>query len=57
MTFELNINLDNAAFEENPEELENILARIAGRIDVRAPGLGSILDSNGNTVGEWRVIA
>ena len=52
-TFELKINLDNAAFEENPsEEIIHILKwLIQGLGSFEYQGTHRVLDSNGNTCG------
>jgi hypothetical protein len=60
MTFELTIDMDNAAFEENPRELSDVLEHLAGMIEfVRLPiahgSAGGVRDSNGNSVGSWKV--
>lgn len=50
MQLSITINLDNAAFEDNPEELQQILAQVTGVSD----GLTRTLrDSNGNIVGHY----
>ncbi len=57
MTFTLKINCDNAAFEDNPTELLDILTRLGQGLtrDTRwqQGDDGSIFDTNGNMVGEW----
>lgn len=61
MQFRISINVDNGAFEDNPEgEIEKILERAIDRLyDLAWPGdeVGegiSLLDSNGNRVGFMR---
>lgn len=61
MKFKLEIKMDNAAFED-PAELADILRRIAakfamaGEWEVIPKGEPQrVMDSNGNTVGEWKV--
>lgn len=52
--FKLEIDTNNAAFEDNAYELEEILEKLAGTLRT---GLlsGILLDSNGNLVGKfWR---
>lgn len=53
MQLTITVNLDNAAFEDNPEEeLKRVLAQVTGFSD----GLTRTLrDSNGNTVGHYVV--
>lgn len=46
-------SLDNAAFEDNPEELAKVLDQIPGA--VRLGDDGKLKDSNGITVGSWSV--
>ena len=58
MKLKLEINLDNAAFEESPDlEAANILSDLARRI--REHGTASLSptlrDTNGNTVGSWEI--
>lgn len=67
MKFKLEINMDNAAFEEvgDPRtELIRVLVRTIGIIESSHRGLGrmaddsgclGVLDSNGNTVGSWKI--
>jgi hypothetical protein len=49
------IKTDNAAFEDNPEELENILELVSRKIGAAGQREGSLLDSNGNKVGNFKV--
>lgn len=55
--FRLSIDMDNAAFEDDPGELERCLRFVA---DLVAPGKeysrGNIRDINGNTVGMFEVV-
>jgi len=46
----IKINTDNAAFEENPAELKEILNK-ALKIIQSGIDCGSLMDSNGNKVG------
>lgn len=50
----ISINMDNAAFEENMDELAQMLLRVDRRIK-SAYTEGRLRDSNGNTVGDWRI--
>jgi hypothetical protein len=50
----IKFDTDNAAFEDNPNEIRSLLDELAFRIQNSQPGdSGSIKDSNGNTVGSW----
>jgi len=53
MNIQIEINLDNAAFQDSPEELAQILDKIPN--DIKPGREGSLRDSNGNTVGHWQV--
>ena len=53
MAFKMSVTMDNAAFE-SPEELPEIIRRVADRV-ADGETAGSVRDSNGNTVGTWRV--
>jgi hypothetical protein len=60
MRFKCEIDMDNAAFTDNPVELESLLKVLAIRMSIIYNGLyeegnGPILDHNGNRVGEWRI--
>ena len=62
-TFHLSLNLNNAAFIENEStELVACLDQAARQITERNPGLFEtpgaypLRDSNGNTVGSWRIV-
>lgn len=49
------INLDNAAFEDDPDQLPRLLRYIAGICENGAVSQGDgfpVMDRNGNTVGE-----
>lgn len=50
--FQVDFELSNAAFEDNPREAQEILLKIVRRLDNGESG-GCIYDSNGNNVGEW----
>lgn len=55
MKFELNINMDNAAFRDDPEkELESRLNRIALAVGNGSQN-GKIIDSYGYHVGSWAI--
>jgi len=55
MNLKININLDNAAFEDEGE-ISRILRKLADKIsyDGRIDG-GKIMDVNGNSVGTWEI--
>ncbi len=55
MKFNLEIDMDNAAFEDNLNELSNIFTRLSKRVkdNQLEPDAGYIRDSNGNKVGDW----
>lgn len=69
MTFSIKINLDNAAFTEDPgyevqrmfQELAELVLALTAKLDRGVPtGMakgdrGTLRDVNGNTLGEWRV--
>lgn len=58
MKFTLEIQMDNAAFEENPSELADIIDELQTPALSAGPGdVGTVRDSNGNTVGKWEVSA
>ena len=53
MNISINLNLDNSAFEDNPDELRQTLNQIPQSLQ---PGDDGILrDSNGNRVGSYEV--
>ena len=57
MDFTLNINMDNAAFDECPEiELARILQKITQEIITGLTYNNKIKDINGNTVGNFEII-
>lgn len=48
----IEINMDNAAFDDNPLELESILKKLSKGADVYLNKIDHpIMDSNGNKVG------
>jgi hypothetical protein len=53
-TFDMSVNLDNAAFEDNNHELARIIAKVSKKV---ANGSldDSLRDINGNTVGSFTV--
>lgn len=59
MTFTLEVQCDNAAFEDNDEELVGILLKVAASLKANTlwkheeGGEGNLFDSNGNHVGGW----
>jgi hypothetical protein len=56
MEFEMHVDMDNAAFENYPEdELGRILAKVAK--DVYKSTSGTVRDINGNTVCKWVIFA
>lgn len=50
----INVNLDNASFKENQAELNEIVAQQIPH-NLRPSDTGRLKDSNGNTVGSYRV--
>jgi len=61
MKFKLEIDMENAAFEDcNGDEVARILRNLAmfvacNVLDDRRANNGKLKDSNGNTVGFWKV--
>jgi hypothetical protein len=55
MKLKLDIDMENSAFEDNPNELSEILADLAGSLKYAKFNDGFIKDSNGNTVGSWSI--
>jgi hypothetical protein len=56
--FALAIDVDNAAFEDNPDELADVLIKAAAAVidfvfEPGHPHRSILLDSNGTTVGGW----
>tara|TARA_Y100001951_G_C11029125_1_gene123956 strand:- start:124 stop:306 length:183 start_codon:yes stop_codon:yes gene_type:complete len=47
----ISFNTDNAAFEDNPNEVQRILKRIGERIDHNTPDQITLLDINGKNIG------
>jgi hypothetical protein len=60
MDFKLSINLDNEAFQDGQREAElaRIIASVALMVahDARPIKGVKVLDSNGNSVGEWSIV-
>ena len=54
MRFDLQINLDNAAYDNVGWELGDNLQAVIDRIATGASD-GIVRDSNGNTVGRWSI--
>ena len=52
MKFKLSVHTDNAAFEDRPRELAEVLRGVAKRVEAGAD-YGLIFDSNGNSVGSF----
>ena len=56
--FTLTFHTDNSVFDEyGGTETCRILRSIAARIENRGELDGTIFDSNGNRIGEWRLAA
>lgn len=54
--FTVKITTDNAAFESNiPAECARILRELADRLDYDYEQDGTLRDSNGNTVGNFKL--
>ena len=51
MNIQIEFNCDNAAFEENPQEIANILQDLANYYRCNGSLPDSIKDSNGNRIG------
>ena len=47
----ISFNTDNAAFEDNPNEVQRILKRIGESIDHNTPDQIKLLDINGQNIG------
>jgi len=55
--FTMEVELENAAFDNNPRtELSVILADAISRIVRTEQVVGVSMDSNGNTVGGWKIV-
>ena len=61
MTIIINIKTDNAAFEDNVDEVSDILHKLSERVKVNRESLDllcgdlKIYDSNGNAVGYMKM--
>lgn len=53
MPFTLTIETDNAAFRDDPSEVARILREVARKIQHEGKDYGTIMDVNGNKVGEF----
>ena len=49
----IEVNMDNASFKDNPNELRDVLNQIP--VDIKPGDDGNLRDSNGNKVGFWDV--
>ena len=54
MKITIDIKTDNAAFQDSDTELYDILGRIAMAVQ-DGERSGNLMDSNGNTVGKFKV--
>ena len=54
--FTCTVNLGNAVFEDNPNELANILRQVADQVDGTSNTAKRIVDSNGKFVGMWEIV-
>ncbi len=52
MTITIEIETDNASFEDNPDELRDCLTKVLRKI-VNGDDHGVIMDTNGNRVGKF----
>ena len=56
MKFKMEVNMDNAAFDEMPErELSVILADVIRAFLIEGKTYGNCADRNDNTVGHWGI--
>ena len=55
MKITIDIKTDNAAFQDYPDELFDILNTVVNRITGYGEREGNLRDSNGNTVGKFKV--
>lgn len=53
-TFTMKIHTTNDAFAANPDELAQCVQNVAERLR-EGKREGTVKDSNGNTVGSWKV--
>lgn len=54
MQLTIKVNLDNAAFQDNQAELSEVVLRQVPHNPTSGDS-GTLRDSNGNTVGSWKV--
>ena len=54
MKLTIEIDTDNDAFHEDPEQVRHLLDRVSDQVETGVRGAGNLMDSNGNTVGTWR---
>lgn len=54
MRFQLQFDMDNAAFEEPGLEAARILRHVADGVELDAKE-GNCTDFNGNKVGQWKI--
>ncbi len=56
MKFKMEVNMDNAAFSDDPAiELQIILECIGDKIRGNGQRSGTVFDTNGNSVGKWEI--
>ena len=58
MKFKAEFEMDNAAFEDNPFEVSDLLIRIGdkiGQVGTYKTDKGLINDTNGNKIGSWEI--
>lgn len=55
MKITIDIKTDNAAFEENDSEIYAILRKVCSEVGTHGNREGNLRDSNGNTVGKFKV--
>lgn len=56
MRFKAEFNMDNAAFENDPNGVVvDILADIAHKLTDHTTDGGAIIDPNGSKIGEWSI--
>jgi len=51
----IHVNMDNAAFTDNPDELLSILRVVNYHVTGKADTFGRLRDTNGNRVGYYEV--
>jgi hypothetical protein len=52
--FKLEFDCDNAAFEDLEGELRWVLSNVTNDVSLPSASDGTVRDSNGNRIGEWR---